>query len=65
VRLALEPVARGRRHLVLRYAVDDLHFSTTYWYDDVDLFELEERGRSRRTAKRCLRRHAPRSTIVT
>jgi hypothetical protein len=28
---------------VLRYAVDDLHFSTTYWYDDVDMFELEER----------------------
>ena len=34
---------RGRRHLVLRYGVGDLHFSTTYWYDDVDLFELEER----------------------
>ena len=43
VRLVLEPVARGRRHLVLRYRVGDLHFSTTYWYDDVDLFELEER----------------------
>ena len=42
-RLVLEAVARGRRHLVLRYAVGDLHFSTTYWYDDVDLFELEER----------------------
>ena len=43
VRLVLQPVARGRRHLVLRYGVGDLHFSTTYWYDDVDLFELEER----------------------
>jgi hypothetical protein len=42
-RLVLEPVVRGRRHLVLRYGVGDLRFSTTYWYDDVDLFELEER----------------------
>ncbi|MDQ3470722.1 MAG: hypothetical protein M3487_13280 [Actinomycetota bacterium] len=41
--LDLEPVARGRRHLVLRYGVGDLRFSTTYWYDDVDLLELEER----------------------
>jgi hypothetical protein len=36
-------VIRGRRHLVLRYGVDDLRFSTTYWYDDVDFDELEER----------------------
>ena len=43
VRLVFEPVVRGRRHLVLRYGVGDLRFSTTYWYDDVDLFELEER----------------------
>jgi hypothetical protein len=42
-RLVLEPVVRGQRHLVLRYGVGDLRFSTTYWYDDVDLFELEQR----------------------
>jgi len=42
-RLVLEPVVRGPHHLVLRYGVGDLRFSTTYWYDDVDLVELEER----------------------
>ena len=40
-RLVLEPVVRGRRHLVLRYRVDDMAFSTSYWYDDVDFIELE------------------------
>jgi hypothetical protein len=40
-RLFVEPVVRGRRHLVLRYGVENLHFSTTYWYDDVDFLELE------------------------
>jgi UDP-N-acetyl-alpha-D-muramoyl-L-alanyl-L-glutamate epimerase len=43
MRLFLEPVVRGRRHLVLRYGLGDLRFSTTYWYDDVDFFELEAR----------------------
>ena len=38
--LWLEPCRRGRRHLVLRYGVDDLRFATTYWYDDVDFDEL-------------------------
>src|SRR3954453_13644278 len=42
-RLCLEPVVRGRRHLVLRYGVGNLHFSTTCWYDDVDFLELEAR----------------------
>ena len=42
-RLAVDPVVRGRRHLVLRYGVGDLRFSTSYWYDDVDFRELEER----------------------
>ena len=42
-RLWFEPVVRGRRHLVLRYGVEDLVFSTTYWYDDVDFLELEAR----------------------
>jgi UDP-N-acetyl-alpha-D-muramoyl-L-alanyl-L-glutamate epimerase len=43
MRLVLEPVVHGRRHLVLRYGLGDLRFSTTYWYDDVDFFELEAR----------------------
>jgi UDP-N-acetyl-alpha-D-muramoyl-L-alanyl-L-glutamate epimerase len=42
-RLDFEPVVRGRRHLILRYGVGEFRFSTTYWYDDVDLFELEQR----------------------
>jgi hypothetical protein len=42
-RLFVEPVVRGRCHLVLRYGVDDMRFSTTYWYDDVDFFQLEAR----------------------
>ena len=41
--LVLEPVVRGRRHLVLRYGVGEFRFSTTYWYDDVDFVELEAR----------------------
>ena len=40
-RLVLEPVVRGPHHLVLRFGVGDLRFSTTYWYDDVDLVELK------------------------
>ena len=27
----------------MRYGVGDFRFSTTYWYDDVDFFELEAR----------------------
>lgn len=42
-RLRFEPVVRARRHLVLRYGVGDVRFSTTYWYDDVDFIELEAR----------------------
>jgi hypothetical protein len=42
-RLLLEPVVRSRRHLVMRYGVGDLRFSTTYWYDDVDFVKLEAR----------------------
>lgn len=41
--LTFEPVHRGRRHVVLRYGVGDLHFSTTYWYDDVDFVALTAR----------------------
>ena len=38
--LWLEPVRRGRHHVVLRYGVDELSFTTTYWYDDVDFSHL-------------------------
>ena len=41
--LQFEQVVRGRRHLVLRYGVDDLRFATTYWYNDVDFGELAAR----------------------
>lgn len=41
--LELEPVARGRHQLHLRYRVGDLRFTTTYWYDTVDFDELEQR----------------------
>ncbi|MGI9644915.1 MAG: hypothetical protein ACR2O6_06355 [Ilumatobacteraceae bacterium] len=41
--LVLEPVERSRHQLVLRYRVDDLRFSTSYWYDTVDFDELEAR----------------------
>ncbi len=41
--LWLEPVRRGRRHVALRYGVDDIAFATTYWYDDVDFDDLEPR----------------------
>lgn len=41
--LAFEPVERSRRQLVLRYRFDDMRFTTTYWYDTVDLVELADR----------------------
>ena len=41
--LVFEPVERGHRQLVLRYRVDELRFSTSYWYDTVDFDELTER----------------------
>lgn len=41
--LVFEPVERCRRQLVLRYRVDGMRFSTSYWYDTVDFDELTER----------------------
>ena len=41
--LWFEPVGRGRHHVTLRYGVDDMRFTTTYWYDDVDFDSLERR----------------------
>jgi hypothetical protein len=38
-----EPVERSQHQIVLRYRIDDLHFSTSYWYDTVDFGELEAR----------------------
>ena len=42
-RLIFEEVHRARHQLVLRYRVDELAFSTAYWYDSVDFYELEGR----------------------
>lgn len=41
--LIFEPVQRSRHQLVLNYRVDDISFSTVYWYDSVNFFELEAR----------------------
>jgi len=41
--LVFEPVERGPRQLVMRYRVDDMRFSTSYWYDTVDFHELTDR----------------------
>jgi hypothetical protein len=41
--LVFEPVERSEHQLVLRYRFDELHFSTSYWYDTVDFDELDER----------------------
>lgn len=41
--LAFEPVRRSRHQLALNYRVDDIVFSTVYWYDTVDFYELEAR----------------------
>jgi len=41
--LVFEPAERSQHQLVLRYRVDELRFSTSYWYDTVDFGELEER----------------------
>jgi len=41
--LIFEQTHRSRHQLVLKYRVDDLVFSTAYWYDTVDFHELEAR----------------------
>jgi hypothetical protein len=41
--LIFEPVQRSRHQLVLNYRVDDLSFSTAYWYDTVNFYQLEAR----------------------
>lgn len=42
-KLIFEEVHRSRHQLVLNYRVDDLLFSTAYWYDTVNFYELETR----------------------
>ena len=41
--LVFEEVHRSRHQLVFNYRVDDVAFSTVYWYDTVNFFELESR----------------------
>lgn len=41
--LVFEDVERSRHQLVLNYRVDQIIFSTAYWYDTVNFFELEAR----------------------
>ena len=41
--LIFEEVERARHQLVLNYRVDEIMFSTVYWYDTVNFYELEER----------------------
>lgn len=42
-RLIFDEVHRSRHQLVLNYRVDDIAFSTVYWYDTVDFNDLEAR----------------------
>jgi hypothetical protein len=42
-RLIFDPVHRSRHQLALNYRLDDIAFSTVYWYDTVDFYELEAR----------------------
>jgi hypothetical protein len=42
-RLSIERMERARRQLRMYFRLDDLGFTTSYWYDDADLFDLDER----------------------
>ncbi len=41
--LAIESITWSSHQLVLRFTLDELAFSTTYWYPETDLLELEHR----------------------
>ena len=41
--LALSAWSRGRHQLAFSYKFDDLFFSTSYWYEHVDFYDLEDR----------------------
>lgn len=42
-RLTLQRIHRGRHQLSINCTIDDLSFTTSYWYGDVDLIALEEK----------------------
>ena len=42
-KLSLTGWSRGAHQLVCHYRIDDLSFSTAYWYGDCNLYELEQR----------------------
>ncbi len=42
-KLWLAPYTRSKHQLSMAFGVNDLRFSTSYWYNDVDLIELEHR----------------------
>jgi len=42
-KLWLAPHTRSSHQLTMSFGIDDLHFSTSYWYNDVDLLELEKK----------------------
>ena len=39
----IEGYTRSSHQLTMSFGIDDLRFSTSYWYEDVDLFGLEQR----------------------
>ena len=42
-RISIESFSRSRHQLAFHFAADDLRFSTSLWYGDVDLLALEQR----------------------
>ena len=42
-KLWLAPYTRSKHQLAMAFGVNDLRFSASYWYNDVDLIELEHR----------------------
>ena len=41
--MSLSSWSRGRHQLAFSYSFEDLFFSTTFWYEGADFYELEER----------------------
>ncbi len=39
----IEGYTRSRHQITMSFGIDDLRFSTSYWYEDVDLPMLEQR----------------------
>ena len=40
--VSLVDITHSRHQLVASFAVDRMRFTTSYWYDSVDLDEMEE-----------------------